>query len=81
MNGMLSDKREIRKRVYMVFCPNCGKMLYRVWGEGEIAFQCERCKTGFVAAFTDGQLNLRDEVTDESFGRSKMRPATRASKA
>ncbi len=69
MNEALKKPRGIRKREYMVCCPNCGKFQYRVWGEGGITFQCERCKTSFEATFMNGQITMRDR---EEETRTKM---------
>ena len=69
MNEALIQTKEIGKKEYMVCCPNCGKFQYRVWGEGGITFQCERCKTGVEVIYADGQITLRDK---KSKGESQM---------
>ena len=68
------EKREIRKRVYIVCCPTCGKFQYRVWGDGGIAFQCDRCKASVEAIFMNGQITMRDD-TDYENGYVKMKCA------
>ena len=77
MNEALNKTREIRKREYMVCCPNCGKFQYRVWGDGGIAFQCERCKTSYEATFMNGQITMRDKDEEERTEMPRMKAKVR----
>ena len=77
MNEVINHTREIRKREYMLCCPYCGKFQYRIWGEGGIAFQCERCKSGFEATFMEGQITMRDREEEARSEMPKMRAKVR----
>ena len=78
MSEILLEQREIRKREYMICCPNCGKFQYRFWGEGAITFQCERCKKGMVVLFMNGQITMRDPDPESQTGLPKMKATARA---
>ena len=60
----------------MAYCPNCGKFQYRVWGEGGISFQCERCKTSVELIYEDGQITMRDKKTEGDARMPRMRAST-----
>ena len=57
MNEELCETREIRKKVYAICCPVCGKYQYRML-EGHTIFTCEKCKNEIEAIMEHGLLTM-----------------------
>ena len=77
MKEILCQTREIRKRETTLCCPSCGKFQYRVWGEGGITFQCERCKAVFEVNYANGHFFIQ-QLPEEKCRISRMREVSMA---
>lgn len=64
----ISEQREIRKEVYAICCPFCGKYHYKMF-EGHGMFTCEKCKRNVEFIVSDGRVTLFAEESLDKTGR------------
>ena len=53
----MDEQREIRKDVFAICCPFCGKYHYKMI-EGHGMFTCEKCKRNVEFIVSDGRMTL-----------------------